>query len=95
MPDDGKLWNMLVCLKLTDGQIQQYPRSYTPSPRIIIVAPFCSAFRGVADNQEIILKSAEYSTQQRGITAIDVHIPIGEHRIDDNRVLQLQRTSLR
>jgi hypothetical protein len=86
---------MPVCLKLADGQIRQYPRSCTPSPRTIIVAPSCSAFRGVADDREMILKSANRGAQRSGITAADGHIPVGERRIDGNRVLQLQRISLR
>lgn len=94
-PDDGKLWNMPVCLKLADGQIRQYPRSCTPSPRTMIVAPSYSAFRGVADDREMILKSADRGAQRSGITAADGHIPVGERRIDGNRVLRLQRISLR
>jgi hypothetical protein len=49
----------------------------------------------VADDREIILKSADRGTQRNGIAAADGHIPVGERRIDGNRVLQLQRISLR
>jgi hypothetical protein len=39
-------------------------RSYIPPPYIIIPAPFYLAFHGLAYNREIILRSADYSTQQ-------------------------------
>lgn len=86
-PDDGKLWKVLVCLKLADVQIQQYPKVLHPLSSYDDVAPSSSAFHGVADDREMILKSADRSAQRSGTTAADGHIPVRKHRIDDNRVL--------
>ncbi|KAG9243674.1 hypothetical protein BJ878DRAFT_543027 [Calycina marina] len=96
-PDDGKALecaSLPVCLKPSDGLRGQYPKSYAPSPRTMIVAPSCSAFHGVADDREMILRSADRGAQRSGITAADGHIPVGERRIDGNRALQLRQTSL-
>jgi hypothetical protein len=61
----------------------------------MIVAPSYSASHGLADDREMILRSADRGAQRSGVIAADRHILVGEPRIDGNRVLQLQRISLR
>jgi hypothetical protein len=45
-----------------------------PSYRTMIVAPSYLAFHGLTDDQEIILKSADRSTQRSRIIATDRYI---------------------
>jgi hypothetical protein len=63
-PDDGKDLEytcLPVCLKPSNGRRGQYPKVIYPPHYTIIVAPFCSAFYGLADDREIILRSADCS----------------------------------
>jgi hypothetical protein len=52
-----------TCLKLCDGQIGWCPRPCAPSFAAIVTS-FLSAFRGVADDREMILKSADRGIQR-------------------------------
>jgi hypothetical protein len=47
-----------------------------PPHRTMIVAPSYSALHGLADDREIILRSADRGAQRSGITAADGHIPV-------------------
>jgi hypothetical protein len=54
-----------------------------------------SAFHGLADDREMILRSADRGAQRSGVMAADRHIPACERRIDGIKALQLRWISLR
>ena len=65
-PDDGKTWNGPVYLKHVDGADMALSEVMHPLSLTALVTPVCSAFHGVADDREMILRSADRGVQRSG-----------------------------
>jgi hypothetical protein len=70
----GKTSIVPVCLKPSDGRRGRYPKSDTSLPRAMIVAPSCSDLYSLANDREMILRSADRGAQRSRSTAADGHI---------------------